>query len=108
MRDSLQVWLETDFLVGKLQIGTLTHDRSAIRFALPTALGLTTSWLVWRSYGTLVLVSGQARVRGRCDRPRDRFEEVLEWTHGGLIVEQYRTALLNLVPDVRSVVAIGG
>jgi hypothetical protein len=31
--DSLQVWLETDFLIGKLQIGTLTHDRSAIRFA---------------------------------------------------------------------------
>lgn len=31
--DSLQVWLDTDFLTGKLQIGTLTHDRSAIRFA---------------------------------------------------------------------------
>ena len=54
------------------------------------------------------VVSGQARVRGRRDRPRDRFEKVLEWTHGGLIVEQYRTALLNLVPDVRSVVVIGG
>jgi hypothetical protein len=54
------------------------------------------------------LVSGQARVRVRRDRPRDRFEEVLEWTHGGLIVEQYRTALLNLVPDVRSVVVVGG
>jgi hypothetical protein len=25
--------LDTDFLTGKLQIGTLTHDRSAIRFA---------------------------------------------------------------------------
>jgi len=24
--------LDTDFLTGKLQIGTLTHDRSAIRF----------------------------------------------------------------------------
>ena len=33
MSDSLQVWLDTDFLTGKLQIGTLTHDRSAIRFA---------------------------------------------------------------------------
>jgi serine/threonine-protein kinase HipA len=31
--DSLQVWLDADFLTGKLQIGTLTHDRSAIRFA---------------------------------------------------------------------------
>src|SRR5260370_15097239 len=33
MSDSLQVWLETEFLTDKLQIGTLTHDRSAIRFA---------------------------------------------------------------------------
>src|SRR6202046_4401006 len=31
--DSLQVWLDTDFLAGKLQIGTLTHDCGAIRFA---------------------------------------------------------------------------
>src|ERR1700730_18521094 len=31
--DSLQVWLDADFLTDKLQIGTLTHDRSAIRFA---------------------------------------------------------------------------
>jgi hypothetical protein len=58
------------------------------------------------SPGTIAscLASGEARVRGRRDRPRDRFEEVLEWTHGGLIVEKYRTAPLNLVPDVRSVV----
>jgi hypothetical protein len=38
--------------------------------------------------------------------PRDRFEKILERTHGGLIVEQYRTALLYLVPNVRLVVAI--
>jgi serine/threonine-protein kinase HipA len=31
--DSLQVWLHADFLPDKLQIGTLTHDRGAIRFA---------------------------------------------------------------------------
>jgi hypothetical protein len=31
--DSLQVWIDADFLADKLQIGTLTHDRSAIRFA---------------------------------------------------------------------------
>jgi serine/threonine-protein kinase HipA len=31
--DSLQVWMDADFLTDKLQIGTLTHDRSAIRFA---------------------------------------------------------------------------
>jgi len=38
--------------------------------------------------------------------PRDRFEEILERTHGGPIVEQNRTALLNLVPDMAMVVAI--
>jgi serine/threonine-protein kinase HipA len=31
--DSLQVWVDADFLTDKLQIGTLTHDRGAIRFA---------------------------------------------------------------------------
>src|SRR5260370_34227268 len=33
VRDSLQVWLDADFLTDNLQIGTLTHDRGAIRFA---------------------------------------------------------------------------
>ena len=33
MSDSLEVWMDADFLTGRLQIGTLTHDRSAIRFA---------------------------------------------------------------------------
>src|ERR1700689_4278099 len=31
--DSLQVWVDADFLTDMLQIGTLTHDRGAIRFA---------------------------------------------------------------------------
>ena len=41
------------------------------------------------------------------DGPRDRFEEVLEWAHGGLIVEQYRAALLNLVSNLCLVLTIG-
>ena len=38
--------------------------------------------------------------------PGGQFKEILERTHGGLIVEQYRTALLNLVPDVRLIFEI--
>lgn len=33
MSDGLQVWLDADFLTQKLQIGSLRHDRGAIRFA---------------------------------------------------------------------------
>jgi hypothetical protein len=39
-----------------------------------------------------------ARTYGPCNG----FEKVLERFHGGVIVEQYRTALLYLVPDMRS------
>jgi len=35
--DTLEVWLDADFLADKLQIGTLHHDRTALRFAYDAA-----------------------------------------------------------------------
>jgi hypothetical protein len=43
----------------------------------------------------------------RTDGPCNGFEKVLEWSHGGLIVEQYRTTLLYLVPDMHSIDTVG-
>ena len=37
MRESLQVWLDADFLPERLQVGTLAHDRGAIRFSYEPA-----------------------------------------------------------------------
>jgi len=37
--DSLQVWLDADFLAGALKVGTLTQDRTALRFSYES------SWL---------------------------------------------------------------
>lgn len=37
MSNNLQVWLDAEFLTEKLQVGTLSHDRGAIRFAYEPA-----------------------------------------------------------------------
>lgn len=37
MSESLEVWLDADFLSERKQVGTLTHDRGAIRFSYEPA-----------------------------------------------------------------------
>ncbi len=66
MSDSLQVWLETEFLTDKLQIGTLTHDRSAIRFAYDP------SWLQHPLSFAIAYLSTAERSAGVHSNVRDR------------------------------------
>ena len=32
MTDSVEVWLDVDFIADRLRVGTLSHDRGAVRF----------------------------------------------------------------------------
>jgi hypothetical protein len=37
MNESLEVWLDADFLPERIQVGTLAHDRDAVRFSYDPA-----------------------------------------------------------------------
>ena len=44
MSESLEVWLDADFVGERLRVGTLAHDRGTVRFSYePTWLQISSS-----------------------------------------------------------------